>query len=182
MTATRFTTWTAAQWNTHVRDNFAETAPGKVTSSLPGRWFVSSAANTMNLREIASDTNTDDGTTTSTSYTSTLTGSAGNCTVTVTTGTRALVFFGAQLSHSSSSAVQFCSVAVSGATTKAASDDWAWQCDGVTAANPNRGGSVLYLGGDHGSLTAGSNTFTCQFRTSSGTLTVNNSEIIVFGM
>lgn len=184
MTAVPQAVWTAAQWNTGVRDNLLETLAGKAANA--GRWFVSSGLNptTIAEREIAADTNIDDGTTTSTSYTSTLTGSVGNCTVTLTTGTSALVFFAGTMSHSSSSAVQLMSVAVSSATTIAASDDWAWQCDGVTAANANRGGSVVYFGegGDHGALTAGSNVFTVQFRTSSGTLTVNNTEIVVFGM
>jgi hypothetical protein len=184
MTAVAQAVWTAAQWNTGVRDNLLETLPGKATTA--GRWFVSSGINptTIAERDIIADSNVDDGTTTSTSYTATLTGSVGNCTVTATTGTSALVFVNSCMSHSSASAVQLTSVAVSGATTKAASDDWAWQCDGVIAGQFNRGGTVVYFGddGDHGALTAGSNTFTAQFRTSSGTLTVSNSEIIVFAM
>jgi hypothetical protein len=182
MTATNGLLWTHTLWNTHIRDNFNETCAGKATTA--GRWFVSSSASGLAEREIASDSNTDDGTTTSTSYTSTLTGSVGNCTVTLTTGTAALCFFGAMTQHSSSSAVQMVSVAVSGATTIAANDNWCAQVDGVTAANNNRLMSVVYFGsgGDHGALTAGSNTFTVQYRTSSGTLTVNNGEIIVFAM
>jgi hypothetical protein len=186
MTAVAQEVWTAAQWNTGVRDNMKQTLP--FLASTSGRWFCSETINPTVLaeREIAADTNIDDGTTTSATYTSTLTGSVGNCAVTVTTGTSALVFVNALMSSSSSSTVQLCSVGVTGATpTIAASDNWAWQCDGVTAANANRGGTVVYFGegGDHGALTPGSNTFTAQFRSSGGsTLTVNNSEIIVFAM
>lgn len=188
MTAVAQAVWTAAQWNTGVRDNLLETLPGKATTA--GRWFVSSGINptTIAERDIIADTNLDDGTTTSSTYTSTLTGSAGNCTVSATTGTSALVFVNACMSSSSASTVQLCSVAVSGNTTIAASDDWAWQCDGVIANQFNRGGTVVYFGegGDHGALNASNptqNTFTAQFRSSGGsTLTVSNSEIIVFAM
>ena len=97
--------------------------------------------------------------------------------VTVTTGTKALVLFGAYMYGSSTNSV-YCSVAVSGATTTAASDSWAIVHDSATA---NYGGTrfsaYMFTG-----LTAGSNTFTMKYRTTSSTATFSTRYIVVVDM
>jgi hypothetical protein len=67
-------------------------------------------------------------------------------------------------------------VAVSGATSIAASDAWRTVLDGVTASNVNR------LAGFHlfTTLNAGSNTFTMQYKVGSGTGTFADRELLVF--
>ena len=96
MTAVDNTIWTSSQWNTHVRDNLLETMAGKATTA--GRWFVSTGANAIAERVITQASVTTSQTTTSASFTDlATTGPA----VTVTTGTKAIVFWGAAMSHSS---------------------------------------------------------------------------------
>jgi hypothetical protein len=93
MTAVDNTIWTSSQWNTHVRDNLLETMAGKATTA--GRWFVSTGANAIAERVITQASTTTSQTTTSASFTDLATvGPA----VTVTTGTKAIVFWGAAMS------------------------------------------------------------------------------------
>jgi hypothetical protein len=180
MTATPFQLWTASLWNTHIRNNFLETMPGKAATA--GNWFVSSGTSPVTIaeREVTHATVGTSQTRTSSSY--------GNLTTTgpviTTTCAGALVFMGCDVRHSLSSAATYFSVAVSGATTIAANDNWAGQCDGVTAANANRLGSFVYFGpdSDHGTLTSGSNTFTMQYRTSASTATFGDRTMVIFAM
>jgi hypothetical protein len=91
---------------------------------------------------------------------STYTGLATAQSVTVTTGTKALVILTTTLAGSADNFIYF-SFAVSGATTRAASDTEAILWRSSNASNPWLGASrVIYLTG----LTAGSNTFTVQVR------------------
>jgi hypothetical protein len=113
-------------------------------------------------------------TTTSTSYTDLAT--AGPA-VTLTTGTKALVVFNL-LDYSSSTGTVYASVAISGATTLAVSDDWGTRFDSSLAnygATQSR--SVLFTG-----LTAGSNTFTMKYKVSSVTGTFQARSIVVIDM
>ena len=141
MTAVAGNTLTAAQWNTHVRDNLLETAPAKATAA--GRIFVTTAANAIAERVVDSETVATSQTTTSTSYTDlATTGPA----VTVTTGARALVFYGAEMENTTSTALSAASVAVSGATTDAASDARWIMCESARATtwgSPPRGSTCL---------------------------------------
>lgn len=173
LTAVFNTTLSAAQWNTHIRDNSNETMPAKVTTL--GHWFVSTGANAIAERSISSVEILTSQSTASTSYTDlTTTGAA----VTATTGTRALIFFATRMANSSANTECWASVAVSGATTIAASDAWAITLDGAAASNNNQWGSFHYFE----NLTAGSNTFTMKYRAGAGTATFENRRIAIVAM
>jgi len=105
------------------------------------------------------------GTTTSTSFTATLSGSPGtNPSVTLVTGTTAMIMVRAGLQNGTAGSAALCSVAVSGATTKAAAlDDQGIAFRSATASNDAIIGSSVVMSG----LTAGTNTFTLNYATSS---------------
>ncbi len=164
---------TAALLNQQLRDNMNETAPGKATAT--GRYFVTTGANSIVERLPTQDSVATSETTTSTSYTDL---STAGPAVTVTTGTSALVFASAQLWNPALNAVAFMGVAVSGDSTVAAADATSLQIDKSTADTiaPSMTRPILFTG-----LTAGSNTFTCKYRTNNGANAANfkNRNIIV---
>lgn len=166
MTAVAGATFTAAQFNQFVRDDLNETAPAKATAA--GQIFVSTAANAIAARVPDTAAVVTSQTTASTSYTDLATVGP---TVTSTTGTAALVMFGAQISNSGANSSRM-SVAVSGASTVAANDQW---------AAINVGTSALRIVSFHffTGLTAGSNTFTAKYDVSAGTGTFVNRELAV---
>lgn len=161
MTAITGTTFTAAQFNTHVRDNLLETAVAKATTS--GQLFVSTTANALAARTPVTDAVATSATTSSTSYTD-LTASPGPA-ATVTSGSQALVFISARLTSSVDTTSMFASFAISGATTNAADDRLAIEFQTSGGANRAfRGTAALLVTG----LTPGSNTFTMKYRVSGG--------------
>lgn len=173
MTATANTAFTAAQFNTHIRDNLNECAPAKATTA--GRWFIASGANSIVERAIDSaEVVTAEGTT-STSYTDLATSGPA---VTVTTGTRALVIITAQPEVNTTEAQGYATFAVSSATTIAASDDNCLVETSATTADPYRMSVVRHVT----TLNAGSNIFTMKYRTSAGTATFRRRQIIVMGL
>lgn len=172
MTAVDNTIWTSSQWNTHVRDNLLETMAGKATTA--GRWFVSTGANAIAERVITQASTTTSQTTTSTSFTDLATVGP---SVTVTTGTKAIVFWGCQLSNDTANAQSRMSVAVSSATTIAASTNYQIQQDGV-AANSSWRMNTFWVP----TLTAGSNVFTAKYAVSAGTGTFSNRFILVIAL
>lgn len=116
------------------------------------------------------------GTTTSTSYTATLSGSPGtNPSVTLVTGTTALVSLGAILYANTGNPVMYIGVAVSGATTAAASDSFAFIHSSANGIAANR--QFILTG-----LTAGTNTFTLNYRITANTLNAEARSIIVKGI
>jgi hypothetical protein len=116
------------------------------------------------------------GTTTSTSYTASLSGSPGtNPSVTLVTGTSALVLFTANISIGAGGSVAVMSVAVSGASTIAASDNYDIET-GLTGALPLTRTFVLT------GLTAGTNTFTLNYRCTSSTATYFRRNLVVAGI
>lgn len=127
------------------------------------------------LSEVAAYT-TNTGTTTSTSFTATLSGSPGtNPSVTLVTGTTALVTVSATaaMGTASNASVGF---AVSGATTLAASTSNSSATTSVT--NMTTTLTQIITG-----LTAGTNTFTMRYSINpSFTLTLNDRRIIVKGL
>lgn len=155
MTAVANTALTAAQWNTHVRDNLLETAPGK--ASAAGQTFVATAANAIAARVPTGATVITSQATTSTSYTDLTTVGP---SVTVTTGTKAIVCMSTTLLNSGTSFGSFASYAVSGATTIAAADQWSLILDGTALNNPVRYGGIHF----QESLNPGSNTFTMKYK------------------
>ena len=119
------------------------------------------------------------GTLTSTSYTATLSGSPGtNPTATLVTGTTALISIRADMYNGTVGAYSLLSVAVSGAGVVAASDDYAIYHKNAIVDNQINYGTTFVLGG----LTAGTNTFTLQYKVSSGTGTVGKRGITVQGI
>lgn len=97
--------------------------------------------------------------------------------VTVTTGTKALVIIGCAV-YNSSIANNFMSYAVSGATTRAATDVEAILHRSTVANHQGNVSRHSYLTG----LTAGSNTFTAKYKVSTGTGTFGDRIITVIGI
>lgn len=155
MTAVVNAVFTAAQYNQYVRDNFLETTPAKATTA--GSIFAVTATNTIAERFPSSATVATAQTTSSTTYTDlTTTGPA----VTVTTGTRALVWVYASIQQTSAAQEAYMSYAVSGATTDAATDNRAAALKSVNANQAIRATcGIVHVG-----LTPGSNTFTAKYR------------------
>jgi hypothetical protein len=112
--------------------------------------------------------------TTSTSYVALTTALA----VTVTTGTKALVSIGSRFGNgATANTSQYMGFAVSGASTVAASDQYAigYNYFGSTVNyQPVQNGTFLVTG-----LTAGSNTFSTRYRTNGDSLTFTNRIISV---
>jgi hypothetical protein len=162
--------WSSSDWNTYVRANLLETFPGKATAAL--QYFVATGVNAITTRTAADATVATSQTTTSTSYTDLTTVGPAPA---ATTGTAAMVFFSAQMSNSGANNQCRISVAVSGATTISANDEWSALVDGVGAGELNRfGGFKLFT-----TLTSGSNTFTMKYKVSAGTGTFVNRHAIV---
>ena len=159
---------TAALGNTHWRDNLLETAPAKATAE--GGIFVATAANAIAERIPQTTFSSTNRTTASTSFVE-LTGAL---TVTVTTGTLALVMINAHLFNATVGSTQRLSYAVSGATTIAANDSWALTST-MAAANAGLQATMH----DFPTLTAGSNVFTLNARTTGGTMTADNQRLTV---
>jgi hypothetical protein len=89
-----------------------------------------------------------------------------------------MVIVGAGLHVSTAEERAFMSYAISGATTSAASDDYAAVVCSTTAFDNDQSSYVSYR-----TVTAGSNTFTAQFKQSaSSTLTARNRSIIVIDL
>lgn len=170
MTAVAGATFTAAEFNTYVRDNLNECPTAKATGDA--QFFVSTAANAVAARQLSSAVIATSQTTTSTTYTDLTTVGP---QVTVTTSTRALVIFATEIDNSSSTGASSASVAVSGASSVSASNAWRMVRDGITAGNVNRWAMVHLFTG----LTPGSNTFTMKYLVGSGTGTFANRELTV---
>ncbi len=166
---------TAAQLNAFIRDNQAEMATAK--ASTPGGYFISTGIGAIAERLCDSSAVLTSQTTTSTSFVNlTTTGP----TVTVTTGTQALVHISARMSGSVDEMRCFMSFAVSGATTIAAVTDYSAthkECfDG--SATPSRIGALSWV-----ALTAGSNTFTAKYsQAAGGTATFSNRRMFVIAL
>ena len=198
---------TAAFWNEQVRDNmlmgnpvFADeaardaaipspvegqrcylTAP-TVPAAAGATTFVPTGAQTIYNGSVwvcvtpVSAYNGTQAQTTSTSYTASLTGDSGaNPSVTLVTGTTALVSIRSRVVQSGAGSNVFCSFAVSGAGTVAASDSNALFQQGTTDM---RYGHTLVVSG----LTAGTNTFTMQYKVSANTGSYGFRQITVQGI
>lgn len=166
MTAVENAVWTSSQWNTHVRDNLLETQPAKATAA--SRYIVTNGTNSVAERVPATASVTTSQTTTSASYTALATSGPA---VTVTTGTKALVLTYCLFDSNNANSV-FASHAVSGATSISSSDNWAVRSNDTTL--------LTAVAVKLQTLTAGSNTFTMQYRTNSGaTGTYANRRITV---
>lgn len=170
ITAVASTAFNASDFNSSVRDNLLETLPGKATAS--GNFFVTSAANAMVQRSLDTATVTTSQSTTSTSYTDL---STAGPSVTLTTGTKAIIFFSAGMAQNTDNAAAFMAPEVSGASTVSAADSRAIQLDGVRANQTMALGCATLV-----TLNAGSNTFTLKYKAGSNTATFNNRKIAVW--
>lgn len=112
--------------------------------------------------------------TTSTTYTNLATSGPA---VTVTTGTKALVIITSQVQNDAGNAQAYMSFAVSGATTIAASDTTRLSIETTSAKMTASAAYVV-------TLTAGSNTFTSQYRVgnTAGTVYFQNRNIFVMNL
>lgn len=160
MTAIAGSVWTAAQFNTTVRDNLLETEVARA-QTVSG-YSVVTGYQQLSERVAAHAESNNVNTTTSTSYDN-LDGEPGPA-VTVFTGTRALVCIAASGATSGGTAY-WVGYEVSGATSIQASDPYAVQ-NHVTTTDSWRSGATFGQDG----LTPGLNTFTLKYRVStSGT-------------
>ena len=161
----------ASNLNTHVRDNFLSTAPGKLTSV--DEIAVSTAANIVEARSVQGDGEATSETTTSTAYTDLATvGPA----VSLFTSTRAFVSVSAFESNNTAGASSFMGFAITDSSTVSASDGNSVQYESGAANDGVRHGAFYFVS----ALTGGSNTFTAKYRVSSGTGTFSSRHIIVF--
>ena len=171
MTAVANSTFTASQFNQYVRDNLNETVPAKATAA--GQIPVSTGANAIAMRSPAQARVDTSQTTTSLPYTDLATIGP---TISVVTGPTAIAFYAADMANSADNGVAKFSVAVSGATSLAASDQWMASIDGIAAGNFNRHAMIHTFVG----LTPGTNTFTMKYAVGSNTGTFRNRELNVF--
>lgn len=175
---------TSAFFNGTVRDDLllSETGIADLEYIHPDtngimKYFVATASKVLTTRNIWSGSYADVGFTSSTSY---IASTKNGPSVTAETGTVALCIIGAGLGNTSGGATTFMSVAVTGATTVAESDNWAISIDGIdagTTAGDNllrRSSAHLFTG-----LTAGNNTFSAKYRCTAGTALYTSREIIV---
>lgn len=154
---------TSEDLNVYLRDNFNETAPAKAKEA--GGFFVVADFHEIMERRVHQDFNLHTGSTTSTSY-GDLTGSYGTGpTVTVDTGTTALVIMGAHLWNSTAGATVLMGHEVTGDSTLGAGDSLALLFEPASATQ-TLASSYWALRED---LTPGTNTFTAKYRVTSGT-------------
>lgn len=171
ITWTSGTTLTAAQLNTLLRDNLLEQAPAKATET--GSYFAVSGTNTIAERVPVFDEVSAAQSTSSGSYVNL---STTGPSVTTDTGSHAFVITSTRIENNTSDFQSHYSWAISGATTRAASDSTAVTTDGITGGNFCRLTAVDLLS----DLTAGSNTFTAKYRVGGGTGTYADRRITVW--
>lgn len=169
MTAVATNAITAAQWNAQIRDNFAETEGAKATGTAA--YLVATGANALISRTMRTGDSSAVESTSSTSYTDL--GTPGP-SVTVTTGTSAIVFITAEAQTNTANSSHKFTFEVSGATTIAASDDWAVILDGNYDLSPVRRSSAHRV-----TLTGGSNVFKMKYAVGSGVGTFGKRQIAV---
>lgn len=170
--------FTAAQWNTYVRDNLNQTAPALAANV--GSMFVGTGSHALAERQIKSAYVANMETTTTTSYGDNLAHTGPS--VTITTGTFAIVSFYVYQGNLTAGSAAQTTVQVSGATTIAAADDWYIAIDGLAASSTSGSGdNMLRLGRSVAfNLTAGSNTFKMVYKCSSGTGVFADRKLVVW--
>lgn len=162
---------TAAQLNTHLRDNMLETAPAKATRT--SGFFVGAGPNSIVERLVVTNRLPADEATSGTSYGDLTTEGP---TVDVETGTRALVFLSGSLRNDTANQSAYMSYSVSGGTSVDPSDSNALQMSGLAATQSGQVGMVDLADG----LTPGINTFTAKYRAGANNANFKNRFIGVF--
>lgn len=173
MTAVAGSVFTAAQFNTHVRDNLLETAPARATTA--GRHFAVTGSNEIAERASVTDFISTSESTGSASYTDLATIGP---TVSVTTGVQAWVFTSAFANNDTAGTSNSFAHEISGASSSSANDNHRglYVREGsTTGVTGGRFTSVNLRTG----LTPGVNTFTMKYKTSGGTSTFSTRTISV---
>lgn len=147
----------AASYNQAVRDNLNQTMPA-LTTTL-GSFFVTSGTNQLGERLAAASNIGGSSTTTSLTYTD-LADGVGPA-LTIRTGTMAAVFIYANQFNFGSATATWVALEISGATTQAASDNFAVQLQGSAGQRAGAGFLIDIL-------TPGLNTFTLKYRVTTG--------------
>jgi hypothetical protein len=169
MTAVAGAVFTAAQYNTYVRDNFLTLDVSLAT--VENSFFAGNGTNSIVQRTPAWDARTGGSTTTSTSHADLADGVGPS--VTVATGTMAMVWIYCN-QYNTSAAAAWMTFEISGDTTLAASDTNAVQMQGTDG---DRAGAGILVD----TLTGGTNTFTAKYRVStSGTGYFSQRRIVVW--
>lgn len=163
--------FTASLFNTSIRDNLNATGVAAATSA--GQIIVTTAANAVAARTPSVDSISTSQTRTSTTYGDLATVGP---TVTVTTGTMALVIFGCQISNSTAGQGGRCAIDVSGATTQAADDNNSFLAESGNTSDAYQGSWVTV----YDPINSGSNTFRLKYRlVGSGTATFSNRSVSI---
>lgn len=146
------------------------TAPTGITTVYNGVAWVC-------VTPVVAKSNTS-GTTISTSYVTTLTSDATAVSVTLVTGTTALVVMSTQAVNSAGGNNDYVSISVSGATTVAAADSASATATHGGAAYGQSLNRIQIISG----LTSGTNTFTLNYRVTAGTGTFAFRDLTVVGI
>jgi hypothetical protein len=171
MTAVAGSVFTAAQFNTFVRDNLLETPSAKATT--PGSFFTTTSAGSIAERIPNRSLIATSETTSSTSYADLATvGPQVSCI----TGTSALICVTSRINVATVNTGGQAGVDISGATTEAASDTHCLRSDTPGTGNSNRMTAVRF----HTTLTPGTNVFKMQYKVAAAaTATYAAREIVV---
>lgn len=159
----------SSTWNASVRDDLFQTEA--FVDNAPGAHYIAAGANVIMIEGIQSSRVATLETTTSTAYVDL---STVGPTVTVALHSSAIVIASAELSNSSTNSASKVSVAMSGSSTIAASDDWSCITDGMNAFMQSRRGVAHRFTGISGACT-----FTMKYAASSGVGSFLNRELIV---
>lgn len=150
-------------------------ATGAITAVPTGAKTIYNGTNWVCVTEVAAASNTA-GTIAAGAYANTLTGDTTVVSVTLVTGTTALLMYGGNMFTSGGSGKAHVTVAVSGATTLAASDTYSAMVEGNGLQTS--GNTTFVLTG----LTAGTNTFTLNYKAVSFTATFNRRWLVAKGV
>ena len=161
MTAVAGSVFTASQFNAFISDNLAECAPAKATT--PGAHFAVSATNQIMERIPGIGQDLTSGTTASTSFTDLDAPVAAGPTVTVTTGTCALIWIAGSCANSGTGSARM-SWDITGASSIPTADN-----RGIGSI-ASAGNSTIVAATVHfeTALTPGVNVFTARYRVSAG--------------
>lgn len=171
MTFTANTVLTAAQLNTHLRDNLLETTTAKASTSsqiFAAEGMFRIAARTPSVASVTTSE-----TTTSGEWVDLATAGP---SVSVVTGTRAIVWMSCNTQNSGTAGGNNITYELSGDTERDPLYSTSLRFDGVTAANPMSFSMVDF----NTTLNPGTNVFTMKYRRGSGTATFSNRQICVW--
>lgn len=160
---------TAPQLNTHLRDNMMETAPGRAT--VANSIFVSQGPFRIEERTLKSNRVAASQTLTTSSYADLATVGP---SVSVTTGTSALVFLNSTITPAVTDTACGMSFDITGRTERQASDRDAILIDGTIGGNALRVGTNILVTG----LTPGLNVFTSKYKSSGNNSTAFNDRFL----